>query len=71
MTGSALRVRLCRLETRTLGQAWRAWQGRPFGDWPDAALLAFIYDSAGLPVPPVPPSDEEIARVAGLPESAA
>ncbi|APT48423.1 hypothetical protein BSA145_21395 (plasmid) [Bacillus safensis] len=71
MAGSGLRGRLRRLEDRVGGSAWRAWQGRPFSVWPDAALLAFIYDSAGLPVPPVPPSDEEIAMVAGLPEAAA
>ena len=69
------RLTLDRTRTRpewvTLQAVWMPWKGRPFGVWPDAALLAFIYDSAGLPVPPVPPSDEEIARVAGLPEAAA
>ena len=71
MAGSGLRGRLQRLEDRAGGRAWRAWQGRPYTEWPDDALVAFIYDCAGLPAPLCRPSDEEIARVAGLPEAAA
>lgn len=71
MAGSGLRGRLRRLEDRVGDSTWRAWQGRPFSVWPDEALLAFIYDCAGLPVPPVPPSDAELARVAGLLEATA
>ena len=50
MTGR-LGLRLERLEARS-GGAWRSWVGTPLREWPDAALVAYLCDRMGMPLPP-------------------